>query len=136
MNIAINITHEDLMKNPNIIDGVKALGQMLAGEDKPVSTTAPIKKAQAITKMAEVPQEYIEDENIEDQSINEPPTEDSYEDELVYSIEEVRKALGDLSKAKGTEAAKNILKAFKVSKVTALSEKDYPSVMDAVKAVK
>ena len=130
MNIAINITHEDLMKNPNIIDGVKALGQMLAGADKPVSTTAPTKGHPALTEAIEEPQEYIEDEGIE------PPSADSYEDEPVYSIEEVRKALGDLSKAKGTEAAKNILKAFKVSKVTELSEKDYTSVMDAVKAVK
>ncbi|MGE4214122.1 MAG: hypothetical protein AB7E42_05005 [Anaerotignaceae bacterium] len=130
MNIAINITHEDLMKNPNIIDGVKALGQMLAGEDKAIFTTAPIKEAQAITEAIEEPQEYIEDEGLE------PPSMDSYEDEPAYTIEEVRKALGDLSKAKGTDAAKNILKSFKVSKVTELLQKDYPSVMGAVKAVK
>jgi len=130
MNIAINITHEDLMKNPNIIDGVKALGQMLAGVDKPATTTAPTKKAQAITEAVESPQAYIEDGGLE------LPSADLYEDEPVYSIEEVRKALGDLSKAKGTGAAKNILKAFKVSKVTGLSESNYPGVMDAVKAGK
>lgn len=136
MNIAINITHEDLMKNPNIIDGVKALGQMLAGVDKPATTTAPTKKAQAITEAVESPQAYIEDENIDEPEVKEMPAEDSCADGPFYSIEEVRKALGDLSKAKGTGAAKNILKSFKVSKVTELSESDYPSVMDAVKAVK
>jgi len=54
----------------------------------------------------------------------------------IFNIEEVRKKLGDLAKAKGSEAAKNILKAFNVCKVTELLEKDYPRVMDAVKAVK
>ncbi|HCT64283.1 MAG TPA: hypothetical protein DIC60_03270 [Lachnospiraceae bacterium] len=53
-----------------------------------------------------------------------------------YSVEDVRKALGDFSKTNGSQAAKKILNAFKASKVTELLEKDYSNVMDAVKAVK
>ena len=54
----------------------------------------------------------------------------------MYSVEEVRKALGGLAKEKGSQAAKGILNMFKVSKVTDLKESNYSDVMLAVRTVK
>lgn len=105
MEITITITNQDILLNPNIIDGVKALGLMLV--EKPEGTDTPT-----------------------DKRLSEESTEPK------YSIEEVRKALSDLSKEKGNQAAKNILKAYKVCKVTELSQNEYSGVMDAVKKVK
>lgn len=55
------------------------------------------------------------------------------EEESKYTLEEVRKALGDLSKAKGKEIAKGILTQFNVSKVTDLDTSQYNAAMQAIK---
>jgi hypothetical protein len=54
------------------------------------------------------------------------------EEESKYTLEEVRKALGDLSKAKGKEIAKGILTLFNVSKVTDLDASQYNAAMQAI----
>lgn len=57
-------------------------------------------------------------------------------DEKSYSCEEVRKALGDLMKGKGKEAAKSILNKFNATKFSDVSEEQYSALMEDIKAVK
>lgn len=67
---------------------------------------------------------------------NESVTEsliNSTDDEPKFTLEEVRKALGDLSKSKGKEVAKSILSEFNVSKVTDLDKSQYNAAMQAIK---
>lgn len=54
-------------------------------------------------------------------------------EEPKFTLEEVRKALGDLAKAKGKEIAKGVLTAFGVSKVTDLEKSQYNEAMKAIK---
>lgn len=51
----------------------------------------------------------------------------------IFTLEEVRKALGDLAKAKGKEVAKAILAQFNVSKVTDLVPSQFNAAMQAIK---
>lgn len=134
MDIRITITNEDILCNPNIIDGVKALGQMLAGGEK--ADPAP----KATMGAVETTDSYMEESQAELQiDLQEEPQAEPQAgpqaDTPRYTIEQVRKTLGDLSKAKGASVAKGILKKFDVSKVTELKETDYHDVMLAVKAV-
>lgn len=46
MNIAINITHEDLMENPNIIDGVKQLAGLIKEKTPSTMATSAFPKAE------------------------------------------------------------------------------------------
>nr|DAM27376.1 MAG TPA: hypothetical protein [Caudoviricetes sp.] len=57
-------------------------------------------------------------------------------EESKFTLEEVRKSLGDLSKSKGKEVAKGILGQFNVSKVTELDESQYNSIMEVIKEAK
>ena len=49
-----------------------------------------------------------------------------------HTIEEVRAALAKLSKAKGKDAAKEVLTQFDVNKVTELTKDQYAAVLEAV----
>lgn len=61
-----------------------------------------------------------------------PITQETTE-ETQFTLEEVRKALGDLAKAKGKDIAKGILTQFNVSKVTDLDKSQYNVAMQAIK---
>lgn len=135
MDITIKITHEDILFNPSIIDSVKALGQKLSGQDKP-KEVSPVQKV-SVSSSTDAVAEGLKKEQVQDQSAqeNDVAQEESAQVESQYTVEDIRKALGDLSKAKGNAVAKGILTTFGVSKVTMLKELEYDDVMLAVKAV-
>lgn len=61
-----------------------------------------------------------------------PSEKASADTDVTYTIEDVRKAFIDLSKKKGNEAAKEILKTFGSSKVTELKPDCFSKVMKAI----
>lgn len=87
------------------------------------------------------PEEIISKTEIEEKAHIEP-SENSAEkttdlpENSVYTIEQVRKAFGDLSKAKGKDTAKDILSEMGYTKVTEIPADKYPEAMDKIKAVK
>jgi len=68
------------------------------------------------------------------QTTDEETSQETVEtEEPKFTLEEVRKALGDLAKAKGKDIAKGILTQFNVSKVTDLDKTQYNDAMKAIK---
>lgn len=125
MNISINITQEDLIANPDIIDGIKSIAAILKPESTEASKTEkPIKKKEKTVPEPEKPSlEPIKAEKL------------TPEPEHQYKLEDVRKALGDLSRSKGATIAKGLLKELDVVKVTDLPESKYPDLMKRIKEV-
>lgn len=117
MNIVINISNEDLLKNPAIVEAITALTEKCAYGHK-VNT-----KVESPTK------EHKETE--ESPTIEAETTVEVNQNQ--YTIEEVRKAFANLAKAKGSAAAKNILTALGAAKVTELPKEAYGEALKKIR---
>ncbi len=63
---------------------------------------------------------------------NGPVKAESGDTDTEYTIEDVRAAFADYAKTKGKDAAKSILSAFGVTKVTSLKKSDYNSAIKMI----
>lgn len=133
MDVTIRITEQDIMGHPDIIDGVKALGLMLAETDKPASMPEQAKTPQAITKAVETPAAYAKEDQTDTEEDKSEPKE---EEETQFTPEEVRAALAKVSKAKGKEVVKELLGSFDAKKFSDVDPQKYGPLMEAIKAVK
>lgn len=147
MDITINITGEDIVCNPNIVDAIVVLSNVVAVGEKANATPEKesVKETKAITQAVETPAVYAEEEKTvteEDKSVTEGGKTDTKEDESVpeeeteYTPEEVRAALAKLSKAKGKEVVKELLGSFDAKKFSEVDPQKYDPLMEAINEVK
>lgn len=123
MNIIVKLEQKDFEGNKAVFDHLYELSTVLnRSEDK--------KPGEIISKTEIEEKAHIEpSENSAEETTDLP-------ENSVYTIEQVRKAFGDLSKAKGKDTAKDILSEMGYTKVTEIPTDKYPEAMEKIKAVK
>ncbi len=128
MQIVIKLEQKDFDGNRAVFDTMYSLSAVInrnGNEDKPV-TKASVEQAAHIERERE-PQPIQEDKS-ED-------TADDQHDTGTYAVEDLRKALSDLSKSAGREQAKAILTDLGYSKVTDIPPEKYAEAMHKIKEV-
>lgn len=128
MQIVIKLEQKDFDGNRAVFDTMSSLSAVInrnGNEDKPV-TKASVEQAAHIEREPE-PQPMQEDKS--------ENTADGRHDTGTYAVEDVRKALSDLSKSVGREQAKAVLTDLGYSKVTDIPPEKYAEAMHKIKEV-
>ncbi len=94
-----------------------AAGQAVPEGEKETEIIAPVKKEAAVKK-----------ENTQKTPVKEEPKEEPSE-KAVYSLEDVRAALGALQKAGKKEQVRALLQEFGAAKLPEVDPADYPALM-------
>ncbi len=131
MEITVNIKCDALVEAVNriceVICNTKALE--VTAKEKAEST-----KSKAVEKSTEL--ELREEKNDVEIPEKETAVKTEIKEETVkISPETARKALADLSKAKGKEVAKSIIESFGFTKFTEIPEEKYSELMKSIKEV-
>ena len=131
MQIIIKLEQKDFDGNRAVFDTMYSLSAAInkngAIADGPV-TKAAVEQAAHIEREPETqsaPEEIPEPESAADEP----------QDNSTYAVEDVRRALGDLSKSAGREQAKAVLTNLGYSKVTDIPPEKYAEAMHKIKEV-
>lgn len=129
MQIVVKLEHKDFDGNKAVFDKLYEISSVIN------------KRADISEERKNIPKSEVEkNAHINRDTVNaDKPCEPSATPDTespTYTLEEVRKAFGDLSKAKGKDAAKGILSEMGYAKVTEIPADKYPEAMEKIKAVK
>lgn len=121
MNILIKLEQSDFQGNKEAFDMMYKLCESLNTRSN---------KSKAETALPEETKAAVKIDVIEDKA---PETESSTKAEPEFTLEEVRKTFGGLSKAKGTAAAKGVLESMGAKKISDLTPDKYADAMARIK---
>ncbi len=132
MNIVIKLEQRDFEGNKEVFDRMYAL----CGALNPRKDESAHLSKESVEKSAGVIREPEDDtEASEDVSQDTEPVS-AADENVAYTIEQVRTAFSALSKSKGKEAAKGILADLGVARVPDLPKDKYAEAMARIEAVK
>ena len=131
MNILIKMERKDFEGNKEVFDRMYALCEALnkPAADKPIPA-ADVERAAGVEHAPEPVTKPTGNVTPE------PDPAPEFDLKTGYTLEQVRKAFADLSKAKGKEAAKGILSEMGFARVPDLPEDKYAEAMARIEAVK
>ena len=133
MQFIVKLEHKDFYKNENVFKALYDLGAAVTPAKETLPGPATTEK---VSDISDVSLKKVSEEKA--QEAEAAPAEETAPDteSPTYTLEEVRKAFGDLSKAKGKDTAKGILSEMGYTKVTEIPADKYPEAMEKIKAVK
>ena len=114
MEIVITISERDLVRHPDIMDTLKAIGHQLSEKTESNDTN---------------------EESCENAQSKEVIKEPEADEHPSYSVEDVRAAFSKVGKKYGAAKAKELLQQFNVTRVTDLEPKNYAEAVAAAEAV-
>lgn len=139
MQFIVKLEHKDFYKNENVF---KALYDLAAAVTPAKETLPGPATTEKVSDISDVSLKKVSEEKAQETETASAeevaPTKETAPDteSPTYTLEEVRKAFGDLSKAKGKDTAKDILSEMGYTKVTEIPADKYPEAMEKIKAVK
>lgn len=139
MQFIVKLEHKDFYKNENVFKALYDLGASVTPAKETLPGQATTEKVSDISdvNLKKVSEEKAQEAETIPADETAPAEEAAPDTEsLTYTLEEVRKAFGDLSKAKGKDTAKDILSEMGYTKVTEIPTDKYPEAMEKIKAVK
>ena len=132
MQFIVKLEHKDFYKNEDVF---KALYDLGAAVTPPKETSPGQPTKEKVSDISDVNLNKVSAEKKPEA----PPAvnmEDEPETDIVtYTVEQVRRAFGDLSKSKGKEAAKGILSEMGYAKVTEIPSDRYADAMERIQEV-
>ena len=133
MQFIVKLEHKDFYKNENVFKALYDLGAAVTPAKETLPGPATTEK---VSDISDVSLKKVSEEKA--QEAEAAPAEETAPDteSPTYTLEEVRKSFGDLSKAKGKDAAKGILSEMGYTKVTEIPADKYTEAMEKIKAVK
>lgn len=139
MQFIVKLEHKDFYKNENVFKALYDLGAAVTPTKETLPGPATTEKVSDISdvNLKKVSEEKAQEAEAAPAEETAPAEEAAQDTESpTYTLEEVRKAFGDLSKAKGKDTAKDILSEMGYTKVTEIPTDKYPEAMEKIKAVK
>lgn len=139
MQFIVKLKHKDFYKNENVFKALYDLGAAVTPAKETLPGPATTEKVSDISDVSlkKVSEEKAQETETASAEKVAPTKETAPDTESpTYTLEEVRKAFGDLSKAKGKDTAKDILSEMGYTKVTEIPADKYPEAMEKIKAVK
>lgn len=135
--MASDFSERDLVRHPDIMDTLKAIGHQLSEKTESNDTKQTV--ADCVVNAVMDAKEQVKTETIEDACENAQSTEVVKEPEAdeqqSYSVEDVRAAFAKVGKKYGAAKAKELLQQFNVTRVTDLEPKNYAEAVAAAEAV-
>lgn len=134
MQFIVKLEHKDFYKNEGVF---KALYDLGAAVPPPKVTTPGQASMEKVSDISDVNLGKVSAEKKQEAvtAPQEDTTTASEGAEGTYTLEQVRKAFGDLSKAKGKDAAKGILSEMGYAKVTEIPSDRYADAMERIQEV-
>lgn len=137
MEIVITISERDLVRYPDIMDTLKAIGHQLSEKTESNDTKQTV--ADCVVNAVMDAKEQVKTETIEESCENaqskEVIKEPEADEQPSYSVEDVRAAFAKVGKKYGAAKAKELLQQFNVTRVTDLEPKNYAEAVAAAEAV-
>lgn len=134
MQFIVKLEHKDFYKNEGVF---KALYDLGAAVMPPKETSPGQATPEKVSDISDVNIGKVSAEKKQENvtAPKEDTTTASEVEESTYTLEQVRKAFGDLSRAKGKDAAKGILSEMGYAKVTEILPDKYADAMERIQEV-